>query len=238
MSPISVFTEIIEFSSESGQMLFFLWLRRCFCFMLAYLMQVFKGNAMLKYVCALALALTLISPIAAKAADPAQNAHAFSFTGADGTPVSLADYRGKVVMIVNTATGCGLAGQFGEMQKLYDTYKDKGFAIIAVPSNDFGGQEPLEAAAAAEKTGKDYGVTYPFVAKTAVSGDAAHPFYVWAGAQNKGSFLSSKPRWNFHKYLVGANGELLASYASTTSPLDKDVIAEIETALLAAQPTP
>lgn len=190
---------------------------------------------MRKYLYAVAVILGLISP-AAMAGDAAKNAYDFTFKGADGKPVALADYKGKVVMIVNTATGCGLAGQFGELQKLYDTYKDKGFEIIAVPSNDFGGQEPLDATAAAEKTGKDYGVTYPFVAKTPVSGDGAHPFYVWAAAQDKGGFLSNKPRWNFHKYLVGANGELLASYASTTSPLDKDVTSEIETALLAAQP--
>lgn len=184
-----------------------------------------------------ALFCLFILPVLAHA-ETAKNAYDFTFTGADGKPVALADYKGKVVLVVNTATGCGLAGQFGEMQKLYDTYKDKGFAIIAVPSNDFGAQEPLEATAVAEKTGKDYGVTYPFVAKTTVSGDGAHPFYKWAAEQNKGGFLSNKPRWNFHKYLIGANGELLASYASTTSPLNKDVTAEIETALLAAQPVP
>ena len=71
-----------------------------------------------------------------------------------------------------------------------------------------------------------------------VSGDGAHPFYKWAAAQGKGGFLSSKPRWNFHKYLVGANGELLGSYASTTSPLDKDIAAAIETALLSAASAP
>lgn len=169
-------------------------------------------------------------------AETAKTAYDFSFVGADGKDVALANYRGQVVLVVNTATGCGLAGQFGELQKLYETYKDKGFVVLAVPSNDFGGQEPLEAAQVIEKTGKDYGVTYPFTAKTVVSGDQAHPFYQWAAAQGKGGFLTNKPRWNFHKYLVGANGELLASYASTTSPLDKDVAAEIETALLAAKP--
>lgn len=168
-------------------------------------------------------------------AQESKTAYDFSFVGADGKDVALADYRGQVVMVVNTATGCGLAGQFGELQKLYETYKDKGFVVLAVPSNDFGGQEPLEAAQVIEKTGKDYGVTYPFTAKTVVSGDHVHAFYQWAAAQNKGGFLTSKPRWNFHKYLVGANGELLASYASTTSPLDKDIVAEIETALLAAK---
>lgn len=166
------------------------------------------------------------------------NAYDFSLPGADGKPVDLSQYAGKVVMVVNTATGCGFAGQFGELQKVYDTYKDKGFVLLAVPSNDFGGQEPLEVDQIAKQTGTQYGVTYPFMAKSVVSGDNAIDFYKWAAAQGKGGFLGNKPRWNFHKYLIGAHGELLGSYPATTSPLDKKVTADIETALLAVGQAP
>ncbi len=159
------------------------------------------------------------------------SAYDFALNGADGKPLQLSDYRGKVLLVVNTATQCGLAGQFRDLQALKDKYGDNGLVVIGVPSNDFGGQEPLEAEAVASKTKEDYGVDYLFTAKTAVSGEAAHPFYKWAALQNKGGLLSDKPRWNFHKYLVGRDGQLVGSYASATSPQDEKIVKDLEAAL-------
>lgn len=181
-----------------------------------------------------AVVLAMFVPFAAMAQEtpPAMSsAYDFTFTGGDGQPVALSDYRGKVLLVVNTATQCGLAGQFRDLQLIKDEYGDQGLVVIGVPSNDFGGQEPLEAADVASKTKEDYGVDYLFTAKTTVSGEAAHPFYKWAALQNKGGLLSDKPRWNFHKYLVGRDGQLFGSYASTTSPQDEKLVKDLETAL-------
>lgn len=160
-----------------------------------------------------------------------RTAYDFTFAGADGKDVPLSQFKGKALLIVNTATGCGLAGQFLGLEQVSKTYRDRGLVVIAVPSNDFGGQEPLDAKDIANATKNDYGVDFLIVGKTHVSGDEAHPFYKWAAEQNKGGFFSSKPRWNFHKYLIGPDGSLRGSYNSLTDPLDTVMLGDIEAAL-------
>lgn len=143
------------------------------------------------------------------------NAYDFSFQKADGSPLPLADFRDKVVMIVNTASKCGFTKQYEGLQKLYDDYKDKGLVIIAVPSNDFGGQEPGNNAEIQNFCQINYGVNFPVAHKEIVSGDKAHPFYLWAKEQL--GFLAS-PRWNFHKYLIDKQGNLVDYFLPTTTP--------------------
>ncbi len=152
----------------------------------------------------------------AHAAEPAADVYSFSFPALQaGKTVNLADYKGKVMLVVNTASQCGFTGQYKALQKLYDAYKDDGLVIIGVPSNDFGAQEPGSEAEIAKFCEANYGVTFPMTAKQVVSGDGAHPFYQQAADQL--GFLSA-PKWNFHKYLIGRDGLLKDYYHSTTAP--------------------
>jgi glutathione peroxidase len=170
---------------------------------------------------------------AAKTVQPTEqiynNAYAFEFQNLDGDgKIKLADYKGKVIMVVNTASQCGFAVQYGELQELYSRYQDEGFVIIAVPNNDFGDQElgtPLEIAKFCEI---NYGVTFPLTAKYNVAGPKAHPFYVWAREQLG---FGTGPKWNFHKYLINRQGDLVEYFYTTTPPDAPRVIEAVETLL-------
>jgi glutathione peroxidase len=172
-------------------------------------------------------------PFSAKAQNmtPASNAYAYAFTAINGKPLPLEQFRGKVMLIVNTASQCGFTGQYEGLEKLYETYKDKGLVVIGVPSNDFGGQEPGTDAEIEKFACDRFHVTFPLTQKIDVVGKNAHPFYQWAADQKAGNLLTRVPRWNFHKYLVGRNGALIDSFASTTAPDSKALVKEIEEAL-------
>lgn len=158
----------------------------------------------------------------------APTAHDFAFTAIDGTPLPLSQFAGKAVLVVNTASLCGFTPQYAELQTLWDTYRGRGLVVLGVPSNDFGGQEPKgndEIRSFCEIT---FGVTFPMTEKTVVTGAEAHPFYRWAAAEL--GFLA-KPRWNFHKYLVGTDGRLQTWFTSLTSPTAASLQKAIEAAL-------
>lgn len=158
-----------------------------------------------------------------------KNAYDFTFEALmDGEPLPLADYKGKVLLIVNTASKCGFTGQYEGLENLYEKYKDQGLVIIGVPSNDFGGQEPGTDQQIAEFCEVNYGVTFPMASKEKVSGDEAHPFYAWA--KNVLGF-GTAPKWNFHKYLVNREGKLIDYFNSTTSPDATRLVEAIEKAL-------
>lgn len=174
--------------------------------------------------------LTLSVPAFAEGFTSIDNAYGYSFTK-DGKDFPLENYRGKVLLVVNTASQCGLTPQYEGLQKLYDAYGSKGLVIIGVPSNDFGGQEPGTDADIAAFTSGTYKITFPIVSKAVVSGESAHPFYQWAARQKKGGIFTHVPRWNFHKYLVDRNGNMVGSYASYVETDDSTLIADIEKAL-------
>lgn len=147
---------------------------------------------------------------------PAKNVYGFSFPALQaGKTIALADYKGKVLLVVNTASKCGFTGQYKGLQKLYDAYKDDGLVVIGVPSNDFGSQEPGTESEIAAFCETNYGVNFPLTAKQVVSGDAAHPFYAFA--RDELGFFGA-PKWNFHKYLIGRDGVLVDYFNSTTAP--------------------
>ena len=171
-------------------------------------------------------------PPPSQAAD-VNDAYGFSFASIDGTPLSLADFKDKVVLVVNTASECGFTKQYDGLEKLYQRYSDKGLVVLGVPANDFGGQEPGTESEIKRFCQTKFDVTFPLTAKTIVSGSDAHPFYKWAAEQKKGGLIFSKPRWNFHKYLVARDGSLAGSYSSQTTPDDASLIKEIEAALSA-----
>lgn len=157
------------------------------------------------------------------------SAYHFSFTRLDnGKPLPLSEFRGKVMLIVNTASKCGFTPQYGDLEQLYKTYQEKGLIVIGVPSNDFGKQEPGTEEEIASFCQLNYGVTFPMARKEKVSGKEAHPFYVWA-KQTLG--FGTAPKWNFHKYLIDRDGKLINYFYSTTSPQSDRLKRAVEKAL-------
>jgi glutathione peroxidase len=150
-------------------------------------------------------------------------AYAFSFKALKTGDIRLSDYVGKPILVVNTASLCGYTPQYTGLQTLWTRYRDKGLIIIAVPSNDFGGQEP-GGEAEIDHTAHQYNVTFPVADKAAVKTPPPHPFYKWAAIERP----LETPRWNFHKYLVGRDGHITAAFASAVEPTDPRVISAIE----------
>ena len=151
-------------------------------------------------------------------------AYAFSFTGLNGGDIKLADHAGKPILVVNTASQCGYTRQYAGLQDLWKRYQDRGLMILGVPSNDFGGQEPGGVAEIEHTAHRGYGVGFPLAAKAEVRGAAQHPFYKWAAAERP----LELPRWNFQKYLIGRDGRIAGSFATSVEPTDPRVIAAIE----------
>jgi glutathione peroxidase len=136
---------------------------------------------------------------------------------------SLCRYEGRVLLVVNTASECGYTPQYEGLEKLYRRYKDRGLVVIGFPSNDFGGQEPGSNKDIARFCEVNYGVTFPMFAKSAVSKGAVNPFY-----ERLANASNSRPRWNFHKYLVDRKGEKVLAYESAVSPDDSRLVKDIE----------
>ncbi len=153
------------------------------------------------------------------------SAYDYDFKSIEGEPLPLSVYRGKVVMIVNTASFCGFTKQYRELQNVWENFREQGLVVLGVPSNDFGNQEPGNEAEIKNFCELNYGINFPMTAKVHVKGANAHPFYKWA-VQEKGAL--AKPRWNFHKYLVGRDGRLVDWFATTTKPTATKVTRAIE----------
>jgi glutathione peroxidase len=151
-------------------------------------------------------------------------ASAFSFASLKGEPIRLADYAGKPILIVNTASLCGFTPQYAGLQALWTRYASRDLIVIGVPSNNFGGQEPGDASAIEHTAHDGYGVTFPMAAKADVKGGGIHPFYRWAAEEKP----LQTPRWNFHKYLIGRDGHVAASFASDVEPNDQRIVEAIE----------
>ena len=156
------------------------------------------------------------------------SAYDFTLTAIDGTPLPLDRFRGKALLIVNTASLCGFTRQYEGLQAIWESYRDRGLVVIGVPSNDFGGQEPKSEAEIQNFCRGAFGVTFPLAEKTRVRGPDAHAFYQWA-AVTLGA--AATPRWNFHKYLINANGLHVASFPATVTPRSRRLRSAIESAL-------
>jgi glutathione peroxidase len=166
-------------------------------------------------------AAATVDPAAAPASQP--SAYDFAFDRPGGGRIALESYRGRPILIVNTATNCGFAGQFATLELLWQRYSRRGLMLLAVPSNDFGGQEPLDGQAIADSAKSNYGATYMFAEKTKLRGPSAHPFYRWAALRKPGQV----PSWNFHKYLVGRDGDLVGGFATATDPIGPELVQAI-----------
>lgn len=142
-----------------------------------------------------------------------------------GQPVPLASQRGQVLLIVNTASACGFTPQFAGLEKLWQTYKDRGLAVVGFPSNEFGSQDPGSNDEIASFCQLNYGVSFPMMAKVKVNGSDAHPLWQWLKAQAPGLLGTEGIKWNFTKFLVGRDGQVLKRYAPTDTPqsIGKDI---------------
>ncbi len=153
----------------------------------------------------------------------------FEARSIDGKPVALENYRGKVLLIVNTASACGFTPQFAGLEKLHESYGPQGLVVLGFPCNQFGAQDAGSNGEIAEFCQLNYGVTFPMMAKIEVNGAQAHPLYQWLAAEAPGLLGSKSIKWNFTKFLVGKDGRVRKRYAPTDTPasLAKDIEAAL-----------
>ncbi len=144
----------------------------------------------------------------------------FSATRLDGKDQALADYAGQLVLVVNTASQCGLTPQYEGLEALYQTYRDRGLVVLGFPCNQFAGQEPGTSEEIASFCSLNYGVSFPMFARVDVNGEDAHPLWQWLKASAPGLLGSEAIKWNFTKFLVGRDGQVIERYAPTTEPKD------------------
>lgn len=159
--------------------------------------------------------------------------HDFDARLLTGEQVHLSDHRGKVVVVVNTASKCGFTPQFEELEQLYRTHAEQGLVVLGFPCNQFAHQDPGTSAEIGEFCQLNYGVTFPMFEKVDVNGEHAHPLFRWLKEQ-KGGLLGGAIKWNFTKFLVGRDGRVIERYAPTTKPSDME--ADIEAALAVPAP--
>ncbi|MEH0194762.1 glutathione peroxidase [Caulobacter sp. CCNWLY153] len=150
----------------------------------------------------------------------------FSAKTLEGKDASLADYRGQVLLIVNTASKCGLTPQYEGLEALYKANKDRGLTILGFPCNQFGAQEPGTAEEIGSFCSLTYDVTFPMMAKIDVNGPSAHPLYAWLKKQQKGVLGTEGIKWNFTKFLIDRDGNVVERFAPTTKPEDLQAAVE------------
>ncbi len=147
----------------------------------------------------------------------------YQATDIDGNTIDFAKFKGKKLLIVNTASECGYTPQYEELEKLYEQYKEKDFVIIGFPCNDFGAQEPGTEKEIAAFCQKNYGVSFPMMSKISVKGSDKHPLYQFLTQKELNGVEDSEVKWNFHKFLVDEKGRLVKNLPSKTSPLSKEI---------------
>ena len=158
-----------------------------------------------------------------------QTAQAFTATGIDGRPVTLENWRGQVLLIVNVASRCGFTPQYEGLERLWRRYRERGFAVLGFPCDQFGHQEPGDEQEIREFCSLHYDVTFPMFAKVDVNGAGAHPLWSWLKQEKAGVLGTEAIKWNFTKFLVGRDGRVIARYAPNTEP--EAIAADIEAAL-------
>ena len=162
-----------------------------------------------------------------------QTIYQFKVKDITGKTFDFENLRGKKIMIVNTASKCGLTGQYRGLQKLYDRYKDSGFVVVGFPANDFLWQEPGSDKEIANFCEKNYGVTFPMMSKISVKGSSMHPLYQFLTQFGRNGYKSSSVSWNFQKYLIGTDGKLKKIITPRTAPLSEEVLDWIEQDVMA-----
>jgi glutathione peroxidase len=164
-------------------------------------------------------------------ADSSTSIYDFEALSIQGQPAPLAAQRGKVMLIVNTASACGFTPQFAGLETLWKTYGDQGLVVLGFPSNEFGGQDPGSDGEIASFCEMNYGVSFPMMSKVKVNGTEAHPLWKWLTKEAPGILGSKSVKWNFTKFLIGRDGKVLGRYAPTDKP--EAIAKDIEAALAA-----
>jgi glutathione peroxidase len=152
--------------------------------------------------------------------------YGFKVEALDGGTIDFSSYKGKKILIVNTASKCGYTPQYTELQELYEKYKDK-LVVIGFPANNFGGQEPGTNAEIKEFCTGKFNVTFPMAAKISVKGEDIHPLYQWLTSKEKNGVLDAEIKWNFNKFLVNEKGELVAYFPSKVKPMSEEIISKL-----------
>ena len=154
-----------------------------------------------------------------------QSIHDFTVTRQDGKAQPLSDYKGKVLLVVNTASKCGFTPQYKGLEELWKKYRDRGLVVLGFPCNQFGAQEPGSDAEIAGFCELNFGVSFPLFSKVEVNGPGAHPLFVWLKSASTGLFGTRRIKWNFTKFLVDAQGRPVKRFAPTTEPakLERDI---------------
>lgn len=160
---------------------------------------------------------------------PAQAAsiHSFSVKGLDGGTIHLSDYKGKKILIVNTASECGYTSQYKKLQELHEQYGNK-IVVLGFPCNDFGGQEPGSEAEIRSFCTREFKVSFPMAAKVHIKGENADPIYQWLTKKELNGVMDAKVGWNFNKFLLDENGFLLEHFGSGVSPLNEDITGKLQ----------
>lgn len=149
--------------------------------------------------------------------------HQFKVKGINQAEIDFATFSGKKILIVNVASECGFTPQYRQLQELYEAFKDK-LVVVGFPCNDFGGQEPGSSSDIHTFCTRNYGVSFPLATKVSILPPNTHPIYKWLTQKEQNGKLNSSVRWNFHKYLLDEQGALVATYPSSTSPIDETII--------------
>lgn len=157
-----------------------------------------------------------------------KNFHDFTVESINGKPFDLAQFKGKKVLVVNTASECGFTPQYAQLEELYEHFHDADFEIIAFPANDFGAQEPGTNDEIAQFCKRNYGVSFPIMAKVNVKGSETHPLFQWLSQKSLNGVADIEITWNFQKFLIDENGQLVKSVAPAVSPMDDAVLGWIE----------
>ncbi len=157
--------------------------------------------------------------------------HQFTMKGIDGKDVALADYKGKVLVVVNVASKCGFTSQYDGLEKLYEKYKERGVVVLGFPANNFMGQEPGTDAEIAQFCSTKFGVSFPMFSKISVKGDDIHPLYQYLTGKATAGEFAGDISWNFNKFVIGRDGRIVARFGSRTKPDAAELVAAIDKAL-------
>jgi glutathione peroxidase len=172
-----------------------------------------------------ALVLSFTTPANPENMNTAASFHDFKVRDIQGKTFDFATLKGKRVLIVNTASECGYTPQYKQLEELYKTYGGEKFTVIGFPANNFGGQEPGSDAEIKTFCSQNYGVTFPMMSKSSVKGSDINPVYAWLTRKEANGVMDADVKWNFHKFLVDENGNVIKSLNSGVSPLSEEVIA-------------
>ena len=156
----------------------------------------------------------------------AASVHSFSVRALDGSTINFADFKGKKILVVNTASECGYTPQYKELQALYEQYKTK-LVIVGFPTNNFGGQEPGSNTEIKTFCEKNYGVTFPMADKISVKGNDIAPIYKWLTSKAENGVLDAEIKWNFNKFLLDENGHIIAKFDSGTTPMSEEITGKL-----------